>query len=97
MKAVKALIAWIVAFVAISCTAQATSQEPTGRLELPFGNVTQLVSPNGRFILVGTSKRIDLSQKCAKSFSVSSKLWFEDSLSHTRKLILEVSSTASAG
>jgi hypothetical protein len=97
MREVKTFVAWIMAFVVFSCAAQAISPGSTGRLELPFGHVMRLSSPNGRSILVGTSKRIDLSQECAKCFSISSKLWFEDSLSHARKLILDVSSTASAG
>jgi hypothetical protein len=97
MKAAKTFVAWIVVFVLISCAALVTSQDSDRRLELPFGHVMSLSSPNGRYILVGTSKRIELSRECAKCFSISSKLWFKDRLSHARKLILDVSSTASAG
>ncbi|MGA9070601.1 MAG: hypothetical protein WB424_10130 [Terracidiphilus sp.] len=97
MRPIKFFATWSTVFVVFSCLAQTINSNSGGRLELPSEHLTRLPSPSGRYALVGINKRIDLSQECAKCFSTSSKLWFEDNTSHARKLLLNVNSTAFAG
>jgi len=58
----------------------------------------RLPSPDGRFVLVGTTVRTDLpTQKCPTCYSLDTKLWIEDNASHARRLLLAPGSSAEAG
>jgi hypothetical protein len=58
----------------------------------------RLPSPNGRYVLVGTTVRTDLpTAKCPGCYSLEAKLWLEDGSSHARTLLLNPGSSASAG
>lgn len=58
----------------------------------------RLPSPDGRFVLVGTTVRTDLpTQKCPACYSLETKLWIEDDASHVRRLLLAPGSSAEAG
>lgn len=98
MKALRFFSLCLTVFILASCDAGAMSQNSGNRLEVPFGRLTRLPSPDGRYVLIGASKRTSRpSQKCPKCFDISSSLWLEDRPSHTRKLLLNIGSTASSG
>lgn len=89
----------VVAFailVVLALTAEAESPVLAGRLTIPFGRLTRLSSPDGRYMLIGTSRRTVVRHQCPKCSSVQAKLWLVDSRSQDRKLLLEVGSTAAA-
>jgi hypothetical protein len=77
MKAVRFSLIWATLISIATYSLCNPNQLDSKRLELPFGHSTKLVSPAGRYILVGKSKHIDVQQNCAGCGSVTYSLWLE--------------------
>jgi hypothetical protein len=82
--------------LALTFAAESESPVTAGRLTLPFGRPTRLSSPDGRYMLIGTSKRTVLRHQCPKCSALQAKLWLVDNQSRDRRLLLDVASTATA-
>ena len=83
---------WLILGVALGVASlflgQATGQPPKV-LDLPFGSITRLASPDGSLILYGVPFREDVNG--------GPQLWLEDARTHQRQKLLDISDGVSAG
>jgi hypothetical protein len=63
--------------------------QPPKVLDLPFGSITRLASPDGSLILYGVPFRKDVNG--------GPQLWLEDARTHQRQKLLDISDGVSAG
>lgn len=95
------LCAFAILMLLLFSNAAQTMQTPTPVVSVPSSDrsgTVRVPSPRGRYVLIGTTVRTDLpTARCPSCYSLVAKLWLEDSLSHTRKLLLAPGSSASAG
>jgi len=63
--------------------------QPPASLDLPFGPITRLASPDGSLILYGVPFQ--------KGVNEGPQLWLEDGRTHQRQKLLDISDSVSAG
>ena len=83
---------WLILGVALGVASlflgQANGQPPKV-LDLPFGSITRLASPDGSLILYGVPFQ--------KGVNEGPQLWLEDARTHQRQKLLDISDGVSAG
>jgi hypothetical protein len=86
-----------VAAGALYSSAQISKPADKSRLELPFGPLTRLPSPDGSYVLVGETRKTSLPEGCTECFDVSTKLFLDNRLTGARDLVLDITGSALAG
>ena len=83
---------WLILGVALGVASLFLVQangRPAAVLDLPFGSITRLLSPDGSLILYGVPFRKDVNG--------GPQLWLEDARTHQRQKLLDISDGVSAG
>jgi hypothetical protein len=83
---------WLILGVAVGVPSLVLDQangQPTAVLDLPFGPITRLASPDGSLILYGVPSQ--------KGVNEGPQLWLEDARTHRRQKLLDISDGVSAG
>ena len=83
---------WLILGVALGVASLVLGQangQPPKVLDLPFGSITRLASPNGSLILYGVPFQ--------KGVNEGPQLWLEDGRTHQRQKLLDISDGVSAG
>ena len=83
---------WLILGVALGVASLFLVQangRPAAVLDLPFGSITRLLSPDGSLILYGVPFQ--------KEVNGGPQLWLEDARTHQRQKLLDISDGVSAG
>jgi hypothetical protein len=83
---------WLILGVALGAASLSLDQangQPAAVLDLPFGPITRLASPNGSLILYGVPFQKEVNER--------PQLWLEDARTHQRQKLLDISDGVSAG
>ena len=83
---------WLILGVALGVASLFLVQangRPAAVLDLPFGSITRLLSPDGSLILYGVPFQ--------KRVNEGPQLWLEDARTHQRQKLLDISDGVSAG
>ena len=83
---------WLILGVALCVISPFLDQangQPAAALDLPFGSITRLASPDGSLILYGVPFQ--------KRVNEGPQLWLEDARTHQRQKLLDISDGVSAG
>ena len=83
---------WLILGVALGVASLFLVQangRPAAVLDLPFGSITRLLSPDGSLILYGVPFQ--------KGVNEGPQLWLEDARTHQRQKLLDISDAVSAG
>jgi hypothetical protein len=83
---------WLILDVALCVVSLFLGQvngQPAAALDLPFGPITRLASPDGSLILYGVPFQ--------KGGNEGPQLWLEDARTHQRQKLLDISDGVSAG